>query len=142
MAINLDERLNKALTFTIGEKDYELAYSDDLVKETSNVMLNLADMQKQAEKISEKDTDEMSIEEQVKYVNNSIDKIHTAYVTALDNILGAGEGKRLYDYYDHSTNRLATILDLLNEELQNAQKKQHANRKQRRQAKYKSNQRD
>ena len=142
MAINLDERLNKTLTFTIGEKDYELAYSDDLVKETSNVMLSLADMQKQAEKISEKDTDEMSLEDQVKYVNNSIDKIHTAYMTALDNILGAGEGKRLYDYYDHSTNRLAAILDLLNEELQNAQKKQHANRKQRRQAKYKSNQRD
>ena len=142
MAINLDDRLNKALIFTIGEKDYEVAYSDDLVKETSNVMLSLADMQKQAEKISEKDTDEMSLDDQVKYVTNSIDKIHTAYVTALDNILGAGEGERLYNYYDHSTNRLAAILDLLNEELQNAQKKQRANRKQRRQAKYKSNQRD
>ena len=142
MAINLDDRLNKALIFTIGEKDYEVAYSDDLVKETSNVMLNLADMQKQAEKIGEKDTDEMSLEDQVKYVTNSIDKIHTAYVTALDNILGTGEGERLYNYYDRSTNRLAAILSLLNEKLQNAQKKQHANRKQRRQAKYKSNRRD
>ena len=42
--------------------------------------------------------------------------VKNSAIAALDKLLGSGEGKRLYKYYNYSTDALGAVLNALNDE--------------------------
>ena len=57
---------------------------------------------------------EMSVQKED--VEKSFNSVKTSAISALDKLLGSGEGKRLYKYYNYSTDALGAVLNALNDE--------------------------
>ena len=136
-SINLDERLNldTKVDVTVAEKEYSLVLNDELSVKISDVQLELSKRIEDLTDMPEEKFKEMSLEERKKLVVNTMHDGREDIFKAMDRIFGAGEGKRIYDYYNQSTRAISKIIavidDVLNDKLQT-----NKNRKERRAEKY------
>lgn len=137
MAINLDERIQNRKNFIIGGQEVSIPMNDEFAKHVAEVNMEILDVQDQISALKPEEADEMSLDEQKKYVFEKFDKISSKARQFFDDVIGEGEGDRIYKYYNSDTQALALIINQLNEESTNILKQ---NRQQRRQ-KYTNNKR-
>lgn len=138
--LNLDQKLtvDNKKTVQIGGKEYELIFNDKFVKLVADMQLKVAEATKDFD-------DDVKLErfakkeyaEQKEQLMTAFDKGKVVVVDALDQLLGEGEGERLYKYYNESTQALTTLVALLNKEANGAVRENKAKNRAERRAKYK-----
>ena len=113
--LNLDQQLtvDNKKTVQIGGKEYELIFNDKFAKK--------------------------EYAEQKEQLMTAFDKGKVVVIDALDQLLGEGEGERLYKHYNESTQALIALVALLNKAANDAVCETKAKNRAERRAKYKKN---
>lgn len=140
--LNLDQKLtvDNKKTVQIGGKEYELIFNDKFAKLVADMQLKVAEATKgfddddKLKKFAKKE-----YAEQKEQLMTAFDEGKKIVVDALDQLLGEGEGERLYKYYNESTQALTTLVALLNKEANDAVRENKAKNRAERRAKYKKN---
>lgn len=140
--LNLDQQLtvDNKKTVQIGGKEYNLVFNDKFIKLVADMQLKVAEATKDFDddtKLEQFAKKEYS--EQKKQLMDAFDKGKTVVVNALDQLLGKGEGERLYKHYNESTQALTTLVVLLNKEANDAVRETKAKNRAERRAKYNKN---
>lgn len=140
--LNLDQKLtvDNKKTVQIAGKEYELIFNDKFAKLVADMQLKVGEATKDFDddtKLEQFAKKEYS--EQKKQLMDAFDKGKVVVVDALDQLLGKGEGERLYKYYNESTQALTTLVALLNKEANDAVRENKAKNRAERRAKYKKN---
>lgn len=124
--IDLDSKLSLTKNIRIANKDYSIEISDDVVKSlaylgTIDLPYQMSELENKVDLIEgdENSDDLPTLEDYRKFADDETAQIRDAAIKALDGALGEGEGQRVYEHYNKSTNALVTIIDLLQEELDN-----------------------
>lgn len=129
--IDLDQKLDLTRNVKIAGKEYEITISDEVDKALAmltNVDLpyQMADMERKVDLLVDKEDDELpSLESYRKFTTNEIDQSRDYALTVLDKVLGEGEGKRVYEYYNKSTKAVMTIIDLLQKQFAEVMKQRN-----------------
>lgn len=140
--LNLDQKLtvdNKKAA-QIGGKEYELIFNDKFAKLVADMQLKVAEATKgfddddKLKKFAKKE-----YAEQKEQLMTAFDEGKKIVIDALDQLLGKGEGERLYKYYNESTQALTTLVALLNKEATDAVRETKAKNRAERRAKYNKN---
>lgn len=140
--LNLDQKLtvdNKKIV-QIGGEEYELIFNDKFAKLVADMQLKVAEATKdfdddaKLEQFAKKE-----YAEQKEQLMAAFDKGKVVVVDALDQLLGKGEGERLYKYYNESTQALTALVALLNNAANDAVRENKAKNRAERRAKYKKN---
>ncbi|KRM63332.1 hypothetical protein FC14_GL000612 [Ligilactobacillus agilis DSM 20509] len=140
--LNLDQKLtvdNKKIV-QIGGEEYELIFNDKFAKLVADMQLKVAEATKdfdddaKLEQFAKKE-----YAEQKEQLMAAFDKGKVVVVDALDQLLGEGEGERLYKYYNESTQALTALVALLNNAANDAVRENKAKNRAERRAKYKKN---
>ncbi|GET12067.1 hypothetical protein SN811_05670 [Ligilactobacillus agilis] len=138
--LNLDQKLtvdNKKIV-QIGGEEYELIFNDKFAKLVADMQLKVAEATKdfdddaKLEQFAKKE-----YAEQKEQLMAAFDKGKVVVVDALDQLLGEGEGERLYKYYNESTQALTALVALLNNAANDAVRENKAKNRAERRAKYK-----
>lgn len=140
--LNLDQKLtvdNKKIV-QIGGEEYELIFNDKFAKLVADMQLKVAEATKDFD-------DDAKLEQfakkeyakQKEQLMAAFDKGKVVVVDALDQLLGEGEGERLYKYYNESTQALTALVALLNNAANDAVRENKAKNRAERRAKYKKN---
>lgn len=140
--LNLDRKLtvDNKKAVQIGGKEYELIFNDKFAKLVADMQLKVAEATKgfddddKLKKFAKKE-----YAEQKEQLMTVFDKGKNIVIDALDQLLGKGEGERLYKYYNESTQALTTLVALLNKEANNAVRETKAKNRAERRAKYNKN---
>lgn len=140
--LNLDQKLtvDNKKTVQIGGKEYELIFNDKFAKLVADMQLKVAEATKgfddddKLKKFAKKE-----YAEQKEQLMAAFDEGKKIVIDALDQLLGKGEGERLYKYYNESTQALTTLVALLNKEANDAVRENKAKNRAERRAKYKKN---
>lgn len=140
--INLDQKLtvDNKKTVQIGGKEYELTFNDKFAKLVADMQLKVAEATKgfddddKLKKFAKKE-----YAEQKEQLMTAFDEGKKIVIDALDQLLGKGEGERLYKHYNESTQALTTLVALLNKEANDAVRENKAKNRAERRAKYKKN---
>lgn len=140
--LNLDQQLtvdNKKIV-QIGGKEYELIFNDKFAKLVADMQLKVAEATKdfdgdaKLEQFAKKE-----YAEQKEQLMTAFDKGKVVVIDALDQLLGEGEGERLYKHYNESTQALIALVALLNKAANDAVCETKAKNRAERRAKYKKN---
>lgn len=140
--LNLDQKLtvdNKKIV-QIGGEEYELIFNDKFAKLVADMQLKVAEATKdfdddaKLEQFAKKE-----YAEQKEQLMAAFDKGKAVVVDVLDQLLGEGEGERLYKYYNESTQALTALVALLNNAANDAVRENKAKNRAERRAKYKKN---
>lgn len=116
MVINIDKMLDTRKHFLIAGKEIEVVFNDKTSKMISNVYLEITDLIKKSTDIENaKDIDNKDLNEQKKIVENIFEQIRAICIDLFDSIIGDGEGIRIYNYYDGSTQALTVIIGIIEE---------------------------
>lgn len=140
--LNLDQKLtvdNKKIV-QIGGEEYELIFNDKFAKLVADMQLKVAEATKDFDddaKLEQFARKEYA--EQKEQLMAAFDKGKVVVVDALDQLLGEGEGERLYKYYNESTQALTALVALLNNAANDAVRENKAKNRAERRAKYKKN---
>lgn len=140
--LNLDQKLtvDNKKAVQIGGKEYELIFNDKFAKLVADMQLKVAEATKgfddddKLKKFAKKE-----YAEQKEQLMTAFDKGKKIVIDALDQLLGKGEGERLYKYYNESTQALTTLVALLNKEATDAVRETKAKNRAERRAKYNKN---
>lgn len=140
--LNLDQKLtvDNKKTVQIGGKEYELIFNDKFAKLVADMQLKVAEATKgfddddKLKKFAKKE-----YAEQKEQLMTAFDEGKKIVIDALDQLLGKGEGERLYKYYNESTQALTTLVALLNKEATGAVRETKAKNRAERRAKYSKN---
>lgn len=138
--LNLDQKLtvDNKKTAQIGGKEYDLVFNDKFIKLVADMQLKVAEATKgfddddKLKKFAKKE-----YAEQKEQLMTAFDEGKNIVIDALDQLLGKGEGERLYKYYNESTQALTTLVALLNKEANGAVRENKAKNRAERRAKYK-----
>lgn len=113
--IDLDKRIkvDNKVDVKLAGKTYKILFDDNfqkiVAKSSVEVMNGIKALNDPAFEYKE-------MSAQKKDVENSFNSVKTSAISALDKLLGSGEGKRLYKYYNYSTDALGAVLNALNDE--------------------------
>lgn len=140
--LNLDQKLtvDNKKTVQIGGKEYKLIFNDKFAKLVADMQLKVAEATKdfdddaKLEQFAKKE-----YAEQKEQLMKAFDKGKVVVVEALDQLLGEGEGERLYKYYNESTQALTALVALLNNAANDAVRENKTRNRAERRAKYKKN---
>ena len=140
--LNLDQKLtvDNKKTVQIGGKEYDLVFNDKFIKLVADMQLKVAEATKgfddddKLKKFAKKE-----YAEQKEQLMTAFDEGKKVVVDALDQLLGKGEGERLYKYYNESTQALTTLVALLNKVANDAVRENKAKNRAERRAKYNKN---
>lgn len=140
--LNLDQKLtvDNKKTVQIGGKEYNLVFNDKFIKLVADMQLKVAEATKgfddddKLKKFAKKE-----YAEQKEQLMTAFDEGKKIVIDALDQLLGKGEGERLYKYYNESTQALTTLVALLNKEANDAVRENKAKNRAERRAKYNKN---
>jgi len=140
--INLDQQLtvDNKKTVQIGGKEYELIFNDKFAKLVADMQLKVAEATKGFDDDDKlKQFAKKEYTEQKEQLMTAFDEGKKIVVDALDQLLGKGEGERLYKYYNESTQALTALVALLNKAANDAVRENKAKNRAERRAKYKKN---
>ena len=140
--LNLDQKLtvDNKKAVQIGGKEYDLVFNDKFIKLVADMQLKVAEATKgfddddKLKKFAKKE-----YAEQKEQLMTAFDEGKKIVIDALDQLLGKGEGERLYKYYNESTQALTTLVALLNKEANDAVRETKAKNRAERRAKYNKN---
>ena len=140
--LNLDQKLtvDNKKAVQIGGKEYELIFNDKFAKLVADMQLKVAEATKgfddddKLKKFAKKE-----YAEQKEQLMTAFDEGKNIVIDALDQLLGKGEGERLYKYYNESTQALTTLVALLNKVANDTVHENKAKIQAERRAKYKKN---
>lgn len=140
--LNLDQQLtvDNKKTVQIGGKEYDLVFNDKFVKLVADMQLKVAEATKgfddddKLKKFAKKE-----YAEQKEQLMTAFDEGKKVVVDALDQLLGKGEGERLYKYYNESTKALTALVALLNKAANDSVRETKAKNRAERRAKYNKN---
>lgn len=140
--LNLDQQLtvDNKKTVQIGGKEYDLVFNDKFIKLVADMQLKVAEATKgfddddKLKKFAKKE-----YAEQKEQLMTAFDEGKKVVIEALDQLLGKGEGERLYKYYNESTQALTALVALLNKVANDAVRENKAKNRAERRAKYKKN---
>lgn len=140
--LNLDQKLtvDNKKAVQIGGKEYELIFNDKFAKLVADMQLKVAEATKgfddddKLKKFAKKE-----YAEQKEQLMTAFDEGKNIVIDALDQLLGNGEGERLYKYYNESTQALTTLVALLNKEANETVRETKAKNRAERRAKYNKN---
>lgn len=140
--LNLDQKLtvDNKKTVQIGGKEYELIFNDKFAKLVADMQLKVAEATKgfddddKLKKFAKKE-----YAEQKEQLMTAFDEGKKVVVDALDQLLGKGEGERLYKYYNESTKALTALVALLNKAANDSVRETKAKNRAERRAKYNKN---
>lgn len=113
--IDLDKRIkvDNKVEVKLAGKTYKIVFDDNFQKTVAKSSVEVVSGLKALDDPSWKDKD-MAL--QKKDVENTFNSVKNSAISALDKLLGSGEGKRLYKYYNYSTDALGAVLNALNDE--------------------------
>lgn len=113
--IDLDKRIkvDNKVDVKLAGKTYKILFDDNFQKTVAKSSVEVMNGLKTLDDPSWADKD-MAI--QKKDVENTFNSVKASAISALDKLLGSGEGKRLYKYYNYSTDALGAVLNALNDE--------------------------
>lgn len=140
--LNLDQKLtvDNKKTVQIAGKEYDLVFNDKFIKLVADMQLKVAEATKGFD-----DDDKLKrfakkeYAEQKEQLMTAFDEGKNIVIDALDQLLGKGEGERLYKYYNESTQALTTLVALLNKVANDTVHENKAKIQAERRAKYKKN---
>lgn len=128
--INIDKLIETRKKFIIAGKEVEVIFNDKTTKLISDVHLEVSELIKRStdiEKLEEVDT--KTLEVQKAYVNNIFKEMKQICSKLFDAIVEEGEGERIYNFYDGSTQALATIIQVIDEHNQVYKEQNYQNAK-------------
>ncbi|MCW2281421.1 hypothetical protein [Lactococcus lactis] len=128
--INIDKLIETRKKFIIAGKEVEVIFNDKTTKLISDVHLEVSELIKRStdiEKLEEVDT--KTLEVQKAYVNNIFKEMKQICSKLFDAIVEEGEGERIYNFYDGSTQALATIIRVIDEHNQVYKEQNYQNAK-------------
>lgn len=113
--IDLDKRIkvDNKVDVKLAGKTYKILFDDTFQKTVAKSSVEVMNGLKALDDPSWEDKD-MAL--QKKDVENTFNSVKNSAISALDKLLGSGEGKRLYKYYNYSTDALGAVLIALNDE--------------------------
>lgn len=140
--LNLDQQLtvDNKKTVQIGGQEYNLVFNDKFAKLVADMQLKVAEATKGFDDDDKlKQFAKKEYTEQKEQLMTAFDEGKEIVVDALDQLLGKGEGERLYKYYNESTQALTALVALLNKAANDAVRENKAKNRAERRAKYKKN---
>lgn len=140
--LNLDQQLtvDNKKTVQIGGQEYNLVFNDKFAKLVADMQLKVAEATKGFDDDDKlKQFAKKEYTEQKEQLMTAFDEGKKIVVDALDQLLGKGEGERLYKYYNESTQALTALVALLNKAANDAVRENKAKNRAERRAKYKKN---
>lgn len=140
--LNLDQKLtvDNKKTVQIGGKEYELIFNDKFAKLVADMQLKVVEATKGFDDDNKlKQFAKKEYAEQKEQLMTVFDEGKNIVIDALDQLLGKGEGERLYKYYNESTRALTALVALLNKVANDAVRENKAKNRAERRAKYKKN---
>lgn len=113
--IDLDKRIkvDNKVDVKLAGKTYKILFDDNFRK---IVAKSSVEVMNGIKAINDPTFEYKEMSAQKKDVENSFNSVKTSAISALDKLLGSGEGKRLYKYYNYSTDALGAVLNALNDE--------------------------
>ena len=102
--IDLDKRIkvDNKVDVKLAGKTYKILFDDNFQKTVANSSVEVMNGLKALDDPS--------------WADKSFNSVKASAISALDKLLGNGEGKRLYKYYNYSTDALGAVLNALNDE--------------------------
>lgn len=113
--IDLDKRIkvDNKVDVKLAGKTCKILFDDNFQKIVAKSSVEVMNGLKALDDPNWEDKD-MAV--QKKDVENTFNSVKNSAISALDKLLGSGEGKRLYKYYNYSTDALGAVLNALNDE--------------------------
>lgn len=109
---NLDKAIAKADTKTvrIGGKDHELVFNDEMRNKLEELQIVVYSEAQVFDDNRDAFINDYTVDDRKRTLKDVSKAQRDNLIKGMDNLLGAGEGQRLYDYYGHSFTKLSAVL--------------------------------
>lgn len=109
---NLDKAIAKADTKTvrIGGKDHELVFNDEMRNKLEELQIVVYSEVQAFDDNRDAFINDYTVDDRKRTLKDVSKAQRDNLIKGMDNLLGAGEGQRLYDYYGHSFTKLSAVL--------------------------------
>lgn len=109
---NLDKAIAKADTKTvrIGGKDHELVFNDEMRNKLEELQIVVYSEAQAFDDNRDAFINDYTVDDRKRTLKDVSKTQRDNLIKGMDNLLGAGEGQRLYDYYGHSFTKLSAVL--------------------------------
>lgn len=109
---NLDKAIAKADTETvrIGGKDHELVFNDEMRNKLEELQIVIYSEAQAFDDNRDAFINDYTVDDRKRTLKDVSKTQRDNLIKGMDDLLGAGEGQRLYDYYGHSFTKLSAVL--------------------------------
>lgn len=109
---NLDKAIAKADTKTvrIGGKDHEMVFNDEMRNKLEELQIVVYSEAQAFDDNRDAFINDYTVDDRKRTLKDVSKAQRDNLIKGMDNLLGAGEGQRLYDYYGHSFTKLSAVL--------------------------------
>lgn len=109
---NLDKAIAKADTKTvrIGGKDHELVFNDEMRNKLEELQIVVYSEAQALDDNRDAFINDYTVDDRKRTLKDVSKAQRDNLIKGMDDLLGAGEGQRLYDYYGHSFTKLSAVL--------------------------------
>lgn len=109
---NLDKVIAKADTKTvrIGGKDHELVFNDEMRNKLEKLQIVVYSEAQAFDDNRDAFINDYTVDDRKRTLKDVSKAQRDNLIKGMDDLLGAGEGQRLYDYYGHSFTKLSAVL--------------------------------
>lgn len=109
---NLDKAIAKADTKTvrIGGKDHELVFNDEMRNKLEELQIIVYSEAQAFDDNRDAFINDYTVDDRKRTLKDVSKAQRDNLIKGMDDLLGAGEGQRLYDYYGHSFTKLSAVL--------------------------------
>lgn len=114
---NLDKAIAKADTKTvrIGGKDHELVFNDEMRNKLEELQIVVYSEAQAFDDNRDAFINDYTVDDRKRTLKDVSKAQRDNLIKGMDDLLGAGEGQRLYEYYGHSFTKLSAVLvELIN----------------------------
>lgn len=109
---NLDKAIAKADTKTvrIGGKDHELVFNDEMRNKLEELQIVVYSEAQAFDDNRDAFINDYTVDDRKRTLKDVSKTQRDNLIKGMDDLLGVGEGQRLYDYYGHSFTKLSAVL--------------------------------
>lgn len=109
---NLDKAIAKAdaKTVRIGGKDHELVFNDEMRNKLEELQIVVYSEAQAFDDNRDAFINDYTVDDRKRTLKDVSKTQRDNLIKGMDDLLGAGEGQRLYDYYGHSFTKLSAVL--------------------------------
>ena len=109
---NLDKAIAKADTKTvrIGGKDHELVFNDEMRNKLEELQIVVYSEAQAFDDNRDAFINDYTVDDRKRTLKDVSKAQRDNLIKGMDDLFGAGEGQRLYEYYGHSFTKLSAVL--------------------------------